>query len=325
MSESASPFEELHARIKAKDRRALARLVSRLENGELVDEVRSLCPPHDSMRTLVVGMTGSPGAGKSSLTAGLIGHLRQQKKTVAILATDPASPFTGGALLGERVRMDYDPADVGVFMRSFSSRGATGGLSESTADVLRAVEAFGFDVVLMETVGSGQDQLAIRDLVDVLVLVLTPAGGDDIQWEKAGQMEAADLIALNKADLPGTDFAIAGLRAIFELSPQVAPAIVKTIATKGQGLAELWREIELVGGRGSHHPRFGPARRLLSAAQRELRRLFEKEESSNPVVADLIERFARGSQDEHPLARDLLKELSRVEPVDPSTTHHGNG
>ena len=107
--------------------------------------------------------------------------------------------------------MDYDPNDKGVFIRSFSSRGAAGGLSESTSDVIRLIEAFGFQVIIIETVGSGQDQLAVRELVDLLVLVLTPAGGDDIQWEKAGQMEAADVVALNKADLPGTDFAQAGL------------------------------------------------------------------------------------------------------------------
>jgi LAO/AO transport system kinase len=307
-----SLFADLIARIRAKDRRALARMMSRLENGEYIDQVRATCPVHQHERTLIVGITGSPGAGKSSLTAGIIAHLRQNQKSVAVLATDPASPFTGGALLGDRVRMDYDPADTGVFIRSFSSRGATGGLSESTSDILRVVEEFGFDVVLIETVGAGQDQLAVRDFADVLLLVLTPAGGDDIQWEKAGQMEAADVIALNKADLPGTDFAIAGLRAIFELSPLSAPAIVRTIATKGEGIAELWNEIKSVGQRGSVHPRFGPARLLLSAAQRELRRLFERELDHNSTVIDLIQRFAQSSDHPHDLAIKLLDALAKA-------------
>jgi LAO/AO transport system kinase len=306
---SATQFDDLLERVRQQDRRALARLISKMENGEFVEQVRSALPAHRVGGMLIVGMTGSPGAGKSSLTAGLVTHLRSIGQRVAVLATDPASPFTGGALLGDRVRMDYDPSDAGVFVRSFSSRGAAGGLSESTADVLRVVEAFGFDVALVETVGSGQDQLAVRDLSDVLVLVLTPAGGDDIQWEKAGQMEAADVIALNKSDLPGTDFAIAGLRAIFELSPETAPPIVKTIATKGVGLADLWQSMQEVGRRGSHHPRFGPARRLLSAAQRELRRLFERELATNPEVRELVERQSAGLMDEHELARRLLLEL----------------
>lgn len=311
MGEASGVFEDLLTRVRAKDRRALARLISRMENGDFVDEARARTSPHQMDRMLIVGMTGSPGAGKSSLTAGLVTYLRSLRKAVAVLATDPASPFTGGALLGDRVRMDYDPSDVGVFVRSFSSRGATGGLSESTADVLRVVEEFGFDVALVETVGSGQDQLAVRDLADVLVLVLTPAGGDDIQWEKAGQMEAADVIALNKSDLPGTDFAIAGLKAIFELSPETAPPIVRTIAPKGEGLADLWKAMQEVGRRGSHHPRFGPARRLLSAAQRELRRLYEREITSNAAIQKLVDRWKAGLEDEHLLAAELLVELAK--------------
>ena len=308
---ASSEFEELLTRLTSGDRRALARLISRVENGQYVDEVRSHLAAHKPGRSLVVGLTGSPGAGKSSLTAALVGHLRRAGQTVAVLATDPASPFTGGALLGDRVRMDYDPADKGVFIRSFSSRGAAGGLSESTPDVIRLIDAFGFQVIIIETVGSGQDQLAVRDMVDLLVLVLTPAGGDDIQWEKAGQMEAADVVALNKADLPGTDFAQAGLRAIFELSPETAPPIVRTIATKNEGVAELWKTITEVAERGSHHPRFGPARRLLAAAQRELRRLYNISLEHDPAVRQLVDRLETGRVDENELAKELLKQLAR--------------
>lgn len=308
--DKAAEFSDLLGRLKRGERRALARLISRVENGEFVDEVRSHLPVHHPGKSLVIGLTGSPGAGKSSLTAALVGHLRREGKSVGVLATDPASPFTGGALLGDRVRMDYDPADTGVFIRSFSSRGAAGGLSESTPDVIRLMEAFGFQVIIIETVGSGQDQLAVRDMVDLLVLVLTPAGGDDIQWEKAGQMEAADVIALNKADLPGTDFAVAGLRAIFELSPETAPPIVRTIATKNEGVAELWKTVADTAERGSHHPRFGPARRLLAAAQRELRRLFENAVDRDPSVHRLVEEMEAGGVDENELSRRLIKQLA---------------
>jgi LAO/AO transport system kinase len=259
---------------------------------------------------LAIGITGSPGAGKSSLTASLIGHLRRADKSVAVLATDPASPFTGGALLGDRVRIDYDPADRGVYVRSFSSRGSAGGLAESTPEVIRLVRAAGFDVILVETVGSGQDQLAVRDMVDVLLLVLTPAGGDDIQWEKAGQMEAADVIALNKADLPGTDFALAGLRAMFELSPATAPPIIRTIAIKNEGVADLWQAVVEVARRGSYHPRFGPARRLLAGAQRELRRIFESAIETDPAVQACVRDLADGRADENTLALELLKRLA---------------
>lgn len=313
MSPAVTPneFTELLDRLRKGQRRALARLITHVENGPLVESVRQSLPTHRPDRSRIVGLTGSPGAGKSSLTASLVHHLRELDLTVAVLASDPASPFTGGALLGDRVRMDYDPGDEGVFIRSFSSRGATGGLSESTADVLRLVEEFGFDVILIETVGSGQDQLAVRDLVDVLVLVLTPAGGDDVQWEKAGQMEAADVIALNKADLPGTDFALAGLRAFFELSPQSAPPIVRTVATKNEGIGELWQSVETVLREGSHHPRFGASRRLLSAAQRELRRIFEEALQSKDGVDDLISQLTADPSAEDRLARELLRKLSK--------------
>lgn len=311
MAETPLPpeFESLLAGIRSKDRRSLARLITRLENGEYVDVVRRELNSA-STPCVAVGLTGSPGAGKSSLTAALVAHLRQQNKTVAVLASDPASPFSGGALLGDRVRMDYDPSDAGVFVRSFSSRGATGGISDSTADVVRAVRAFGFDVVLIETVGSGQDQLAVRDVVDVLVLLITPAGGDDIQWEKSGQMEAADVIALNKADLPGADFALAGIRSMLELSPVPPPPIVRTIATTKEGIADLWDAIGACAKTGSRHPHFAAGRRLLHAAQRELRRWFELAANGNTDVQAMIDQFAEGKMEESEAAAKLIRLLA---------------
>lgn len=307
---SGNDIRELLAAVRGGQRRALARLITRIENGEHVDEVRRNLAENPGKRALVVGLTGSPGAGKSSLTAALVSHLRQLGRTVAVLASDPASPFSGGALLGDRVRIDYDPADPGVFVRSFSSRGATGGIADSTPDVVRIAGVFGFDVVLVETVGSGQDQLAVRDMVDVLVLVLTPAGGDDIQWEKAGQMEAADVVALNKADLPGTDFALAGIRSMLELSPAPPPPIIRTVATKKEGIVELWSAVEEQAKAGSRHPHFAAGKRLMNAAQRELRRWFETAVGSDDDIRGLLRRFSEGTIDESAAARELVRRLS---------------
>jgi LAO/AO transport system kinase len=311
---SAPNLDALLAGVRAGERRSLAKLITRIENGEYVDEVRRRLSEHPRKRSLTVGVTGSPGAGKSSLSAALVSHLRAENRTVAVLACDPSSPFSGGALLGDRVRIDHDPADSGVFVRSFSTRGSSGGISDSASDVLQLVNAFGFDVVLIETVGSGQDQLAIRDLVDVLVLVLTPAGGDDIQWEKAGQMEAADVVALNKADLPGADFALAGIRSMLELSPSPPPPIVRTVATNKEGIAELWSAIEKIAEEGARRPHLAAAKRLIQAGQRELRRWFESAEG-DPEVQHLIERFAAGGIEAPAAAAELIRRLASAGPA----------
>lgn len=303
--------DALLAGVRAGERRSLAKLITRIENGEYVDEVRRRLSEASGKRSLTVGVTGSPGAGKSSLSAALVSHLRGENRTVAVLACDPSSPFSGGALLGDRVRIDHDPADSGVFVRSFSTRGSSGGISDSASDVLQVVQAFGFDVVLIETVGSGQDQLAVRDLVDVLVLVLTPAGGDDIQWEKAGQMEAADVVALNKGDLPGADFALAGIRSMLELSSTPPPPIIRTVATTREGVAELWSAIENLAEEGTRRPHLAAARRLIQAGQRELRRWFESA-AADPEIQRLIERYAAGEVEAAAAAAELIRRLGRI-------------
>jgi LAO/AO transport system kinase len=228
------------------NRRALARAVTHVENAtprgrELL---RELFPR--TGKTHTIGITGSAGAGKSSLAAALTSELRQRGKTVGIVAVDPSSPFTHGAILGDRIRMQHVAMDPGVYMRSMASRGALGGLSPTLADVVDVMDAFGFDYILIETVGAGQDEVEIASTAVTTVLVNNPGTGDDIQAMKAGILEIADVLVVNKADHPGADTLAAQLRSLLALAPpgSFRPAIVKTISTKGEGFEELANKID---------------------------------------------------------------------------------
>ncbi|MBI2825745.1 MAG: methylmalonyl Co-A mutase-associated GTPase MeaB [Planctomycetia bacterium] len=232
---------ELLERFANRDRRALAEILTRVEIGETIPLPAA---PAQTQPTRVVGITGSGGAGKSTLVAGLIGHLRSRGLSVGVLACDPQSPVTGGALLGDRIRVRFDPADEGVYFRSLSTRGAPGGISAATRAARDWLVAFGFDVVLVETVGVGQDQIAVRDLVDTLVLLVTPNTGDEVQWEKAGLIEVADLIVVNKSDLPGADRVRHQLVSALTLSANARQVpVLNVTASTGQGVAELWTAI----------------------------------------------------------------------------------
>jgi LAO/AO transport system kinase len=191
----------------------------------------------------LVGITGAPGAGKSSLVDGLIRLLRNRGKKVAIVAVDPTSPFTGGAILGDRVRMQEHATDYGVFIRSMGTRGSLGGLSRNTKDVIHLIDAAGFDVILVETVGVGQSELDIMHIADTTMVVLTPGAGDTVQAFKAGIMEIADLFVINKADLPGTDKLETEVDSMLDLAKHNAawrPPILKTISKEAEGISELW-------------------------------------------------------------------------------------
>lgn len=302
---TAEPIEQLLEQFRQRRRRALARLVTFLDDGAHLEQI--LAGLGDERRSLKVGVTGSAGAGKSTLVGALVSHLRSTGKSVAVLACDPESPFTGGALLGDRVRMDYEPTDDGVFVRSLSLRGGGGGLSDNVRPILRLVEQFGFDVVLIETVGVGQDEVAVQQLVDVLALVLTPAGGDDIQFEKAGLMEIADVIAMNKSDLPGADQALASLRATLELStagPNIP--IARVVATTKEGVAELWQEIETLHGAGISKRAWDVRHRLLASLHRRLSQAFDERFRDDPQARAIMEGYSKGEVSESEAIQRLL-------------------
>jgi LAO/AO transport system kinase len=238
---------ELVARMRAGDVRALARAVSLVENAttDAVD-VLSACFPYTG-KALRVGVTGVPGAGKSTLVDRLAREWRAAGSRVGVIAVDPTSPFTGGALLGDRIRMQERLGDDGLYVRSMATRGSLGGLAGTTADVAQVIEASGRDVVLIETVGVGQDEVEIVRLADVTVVVMVPGMGDDVQSLKAGIMEIADVFAVNKADRDGADRVEKEIRAMQSLAgthdPWVTP-VVKTTGTTGEGIDALFAAIE---------------------------------------------------------------------------------
>ena len=229
------------------DLRALARAITTVENGEpQADELLKQLFPH-SGRALVVGITGSPGAGKSTLVDRMAATYRRQEKTVGIIAVDPSSPFSGGAILGDRIRMQGHSSDPGIYIRSMATRGSLGGLARATVDVATLLDAAGRDIVVVETVGVGQDEVDIVKLADVTVVLLVPGMGDDVQTIKAGLMEIADIFAINKADRAGSDRLEAELHALLAISQRAdgwAPVVLKTVATEGAGVEELLATIE---------------------------------------------------------------------------------
>ncbi len=268
---------DLAARIVARDIRAVARGLRILDDRAPGHEALSKALHPHTGRAFVLGITGNPGAGKSTLTDRLIEHYRKQGKVVAVLAIDPSSPYSGGAILGDRIRMNRHSTDEGVFIRSVATRGHLGGLSRSARDMIRAFDAWGADVILVETVGVGQDELEITRTAHTTLVVLAPGMGDEVQAIKAGLMETADVFAVNKADRDGADSTVRDVELMIALgresiialgksrghvvhgagaaeehaahvgsskSETWTPPIVKCVANRGTGLAELAVEIE---------------------------------------------------------------------------------
>jgi GTPase len=227
-------MNELARKIREGDARALARLATGIENrdGHALETLRELEPFTGHAR--IVGITGPPGAGKSTLVDALALELRKRGKTLAILAVDPSSRSTGGAILGDRIRMQQHHADAGIFIRSMATRGTMGGMARATADLARLMDAAGKDYVLIETVGVGQDEIEITSVAQVTVVVLVPGMGDDVQAIKAGIMEIADIFVINKSDHPGAERVEMELHAEGFQCP-----VIRTVATEGKGIAEL--------------------------------------------------------------------------------------
>ena len=269
----------------AGDRGALARLLSLIERGE--EEARTigrLSYPRGG-RAYTVGLTGAPGAGKSTLTSATIGHLRSMQLEVAVLAIDPSSPFTGGAILGDRVRMQDHATDAGVFIRSMATRGHLGGLSLSTPEAIRLLDAVGREWILVETVGVGQVEVEIAGKADTTVVVVNPGWGDSVQANKAGLMEIADIFVINKSDRKGTAETRRDLEQMLELSDLShdawTPPILTTVGTTAQGVPELWNTV-------LEHRQFITDHGVL-----EQRREFRLREELRDIVARRLHQRAR--------------------------------
>ncbi len=306
---------DLRERLLAGDKRALARAISLVENGDPAGAklVAELYPQTGSAR--IIGFTGPPGVGKSTMIGALVGQLRQRERRVAVLSIDPSSPFTRGALLGDRIRLSEHFLDEGVFIRSMASRGALGGLAEAALQAALVMDAAGFDDVLLETVGVGQAEIDIVDHADTVVLALMPGSGDSIQALKAGVMEIPDVIVVNKAEHPLTDTMVREVRTALSLGPtgDWKVPIIKTVASDGRGIPELLEAIEAhrayVEESGTLELRRARNLRneVLGLAAARMRRELERQISEDDTVGALLESVVRRETDPATAAAELLR------------------
>jgi GTPase len=305
----------LAERLVAGDKRALARAITLIENDDPTgwELVREVFPR--TGRARIVGLTGPPGVGKSTLIGALTAEMRKQDREVAVLSIDPSSPFTRGALLGDRIRLSDHFLDQGVFIRSMASRGALGGLSESTLQAALLMDASGKDDVFIETVGVGQAEIDIVDHGDTVVLVLMPGSGDSIQALKAGVMEIPDVIVVNKADHPMTDTMIREIRGVLSLGPSGSwrVPIVRTEAAKGEGVPEL---AEKIAEHRAHIEAEGTLERrrarnlrneVLELAASRMRRRLEATVADDSSVRELLDRVVKREIDPASAAKELLE------------------
>jgi GTPase len=306
--------QSLAERLVAGDKRALARAITLIENDDPQgwDLVREVFPR--TGRARIVGLTGPPGVGKSTLIGALTAEMRKAERQVAVLSIDPSSPFTRGALLGDRIRLSDHFLDAGVFIRSMASRGALGGLSEATLQAALLMDASGKDDVFIETVGVGQAEIDIVDHGDTIVLVLMPGSGDSIQALKAGVMEIPDIIVVNKSDHPMTDTMIREIRGVLSLGPSTSwrVPIVKTEAAKGEGVAELAEKIsehrDHIEAEGTLDERRARNLRneVLELAASRMRRRLEAAVADDSSIRELLDRVVKRELDPASAAKELL-------------------
>ena len=306
--------------MQAGDVRAIARAISVVEDaGPEAAVLLALLFPH-SGRAVVLGVTGPPGSGKSTLVDRMTAHLRAQGRTVGIVAVDPTSPYTGGAILGDRIRMQAHALDDGVFIRSMATRGHLGGLAAATSHVLTILSAAGKDVIIVETVGVGQDEVDVVGTADVSIVVLVPGLGDEVQALKAGIMEIADVFVVNKADREGVERVVAEIESMLSLSAPGTerPAILKTVATADQGVAELLAAVE------EFRTRAGASGLLARKQRAHLRQQFEetlrarllsevRERALSPEQTEgVVDRMAAHAVDPFTAAEEVLERVGLI-------------
>ena len=300
------------------NRRALARLITLIEDEDvLAGKVLSKLYKHTG-KAHIIGITGPPGSGKSTIVTKLIPELRKKKKTIGIVCVDPSSPFSGGALLGDRIRMQEHTLDDAVYVRSMGTRGHLGGLARSTSDAVRAIDAFGKDVIIVETVGAGQAEVEIIELAQTVIVTDVPGSGDDIQAIKAGIMEIADIFVVNKSDLAGADNKVAEINAMLELDSRKrewTPPVILTEARSGEGIPELvdkiGEHIEFLKKSGLLNQKdLKRSRDELEDLMRDklTRKLLEKLRDE-PEYADAIAKIAKRNEDPYTVAERLIAEF----------------
>ncbi|NLT36398.1 MAG: methylmalonyl Co-A mutase-associated GTPase MeaB [Gaiellales bacterium] len=325
MAPDIAQAKDLADRTLTGDRRAIARSISLVEDGDpLAGEVIRLLFPHTG-RAIRVGITGPPGVGKSSLISGLIKAVRAEGRSVGVVSVDPSSPFTKGALLGDRIRLTEHFLDTGVFIRSMGSRGHLGGLAETTMEAVMVLDAAGKDVVFVETVGVGQSEIEVIGISDVIILVLMPGSGDSIQALKAGVMEIPDIIVVNKKDHPQAEQMCDEIGAMLCLSAahkEWMPPILSTQAQLDEGVTELWLAVEdyVARQRASGELERRRARQLeqevFALALQQMERHLRREAGSNLVLADILAQVARREVDPLTAQERILTEVFGVSPVD---------
>jgi LAO/AO transport system kinase len=321
--------ETLAAGVRAGDRKALARAITLIENSDPLAYglVRDIYP--ETGRAYSIGITGPPGVGKSSLIGALVTHVRKDDRSVGVVSVDPSSPFSQGALLGDRIRLTEHFLDPGVFIRSMGTRGHLGGLAEATLQALLVLDAAGKDLVFLETVGAGQSEVEVIAIADTVLLVLQPGSGDSIQALKAGIMEIPDVIAVNKADHPGARAMAKDVRQVLALGGAAADWTVPIVLTEALGgdVAELWAAVEQhrahleADGELEARRRRNLAGEVFAVASARAKSHLERAVADDPELRRLLDEVQRRELDPLTAVREIMEKVFHVDQHDGSTAH----